>query len=107
ATSIGKNGISGGVEILLFENHTACECQPINDLPRLQEGLDNLQDGEEDLPSKSKCVLANQCHIPDCEYGLFNPESGYCPRRHDEDQRIHRRPNQLHHNHRWSHIERD
>ncbi|CAL1263012.1 unnamed protein product [Larinioides sclopetarius] len=153
STKIGKNGkISGGVEILLFENHTACECQPINDLPRLQEGHNNLQDGEEDLPSKSKCrecpvpftkrvyidgrcgcdcfdrqkpclrikrgraplseierrcVLANQCHIPDCEYGLFNTESGYCPRRHDEDQRINRRPNQLHHNHRWLHIERD
>ncbi|KAF8781455.1 Vascular endothelial growth factor A like protein [Argiope bruennichi] len=154
ALTIGKNGIStsNDVEKLLFQNHTACQCQPINDLPRLQDGLNNLQDGEEDPPSKSKCrecpvpftsrvykdgrcgcdcfdrqkpclrikrgreplseierrcVLANQCHIPDCEYGLFNPESGYCPRRHDEDQRIHRRPNQLHHNHRRIHLERD
>ncbi|GFV52764.1 vascular endothelial growth factor A [Trichonephila clavipes] len=152
---VDKTGLAGvnTIEKLLFQNHTACQCQPINNLPRIQDGLKNLQDGEEDPPVKSKCrecpvpftnriykdgrcgcdcfdrqkpclrikrgreplseierrcVLANQCHIPDCEYGLYNIESGYCPRRHDEDQRPHhRRQKQFHPNHRWTHLERD
>ncbi|GIY09854.1 vascular endothelial growth factor A [Caerostris darwini] len=153
--TIGKRGLTGmnGIEKLLFQNHTACQCQPINDLPRLQKDGSNLQDGKEGPPSKSKCkecpvpftnriykdgrcgcdcfdrqkpclrikrgreslspierrcVQAKQCHIPDCEYGLYDAQTGFCPRRHDEDQRTHqRRPNQLHHNHRWTHVERD
>lgn len=55
-----------------------------------------------------RCVEANHCHIPDCEYGLYDPKTGYCPRRHDEDQRIpHRRQNHRPSNHRWAFTERD
>ncbi|XP_015906486.1 uncharacterized protein [Parasteatoda tepidariorum] len=146
--SVGRNGGDSKVEKLLFQNHTSCHCQPINDMPRrLQEDENTPLDGDRDS-SKSKCrdcpvpfntriykdgrcgcdcfdrqkpclrikrgrdglseierrcVEANHCHIPECEYGAYDPISGYCPRRHDEAPR-HRRPTA---SHRWSFQERD
>lgn len=150
--TVGKVGfVDNRVEKLLFENHTACHCQQINDLPRLNDGRESTDEeesaptskcrecpvpftsrvyndgrcgcdcfdrqkpcirikrGREPLPDiERRCVEANHCHIPDCEYGLYDPRTGYCPRRHDEDQRIpHRRQYHGPSNHRWTFVERD
>lgn len=159
--SVGKHGISyktgNSIEQLLFVNHTACHCQPVNDLPRLQQDPDThrpqvgiqlettnndhrskcrecpvpftsrvyvdgrcgcdcfdrqrtclrIKRGRDPLPDvERRCVEANYCHNPDCEYGIFDPETGYCPRRHDESART--PPHRSHSSHhRWSFIERD
>ncbi|XP_054707672.1 uncharacterized protein LOC129217400 [Uloborus diversus] len=157
ALRVGKHGLSHGghnsFEKLLFVNHTACKCQLINDLPRLQDGSSDPLAGHEPKPKSKcrecpvpfssriykdgrcgcdcfdrqkpcikikrgkeplssierRCVEANQCHIPDCEYGMFNSATGYCPKRHDEDhRRPSRRPSQqVPPNHRWTFLERD
>ncbi|XP_035206341.1 uncharacterized protein LOC118181333 isoform X2 [Stegodyphus dumicola] len=149
--AVGKNGLSdSSIEKLLFVNHTACQCQPINDLPRIQQyspldgeepayktkcrecpvpftsriykdgrcGCDcfdrqkpclRIKRGREPLSEiERRCVEANHCHIPDCEYGLYSHRTGYCPKRHDEDQRpTHRRHHQPSSNQRWAFLERD
>uniref|UniRef100_A0A4Q8K2W0 U32-Liphistoxin-Lsp1a_1 n=1 Tax=Liphistius sp. SGP-2016 TaxID=1905180 RepID=A0A4Q8K2W0_9ARAC len=158
--TVGKQRVSSGmansVDRLLFVNHTACHCQPINYLPRMQTpevhhplvggqrgssshhslskchecpvpftqriysdgrcGCDcfdrqkpclRIKRGREPLPDiERRCVEANYCHVPDCEHGVFETSTGYCPRRHDEGSRLSMHRQHLS-THRWSFIERD
>ncbi|KAH6936994.1 hypothetical protein HPB50_025083 [Hyalomma asiaticum] len=202
----GEVGLRNSVTKLLFPNHTECECQPINDIPRtaarpsriahhsgehnkvslhapssedpdmtagsgmheelpsgpLKGGPPNLERplrgshapslpppelllllGAPPLPSpppphnnstnhnntgekthrrlgilgearprrKSRavrgCVETQDCHVPECEYGLYDVDSGRCPKRpdywpkHVADRKVHP------HSHRWQYFERD
>lgn len=143
-------GLSNAVEKLLFINHTECECQPINDVPRIQESP-HVSNKEQDHPVgytrcrdcpvpyakrnytdgrcacdcfdrhkpclkvkrgrealtevERRCIETHHCHIPECEYGEFDINTGRCPRKPDD---FHRPSNKrLAPNHRWTHIERD
>lgn len=61
----------------------------------------------------NRCVLTGKCNVPDCEYGVYDPEKGRCPKRPDhlgsKDGEGLRRPipNHKNPNHRWIYFERD
>ncbi|KAL1433003.1 hypothetical protein MTO96_001986 [Rhipicephalus appendiculatus] len=54
-----------------------------------------------------RCVETQDCHVPECEYGLYDVDSGRCPKRpdywpkHVADRKVHP------HSHRWQFFERD
>ncbi|XP_013794046.1 uncharacterized protein LOC106478078 [Limulus polyphemus] len=150
-------GIENAVEKLLFINHTECECQPINNQPRLKEDhrfasnnsherkLSDVQSskcqecpvpfnkreypdgrcscdcfdhqktclrikrGRDPLVDVEKrCVLAGYCHMPDCEYGPYDPIQGICPKRPENYARKnHKKRSHSSHYHRWAFFERD
>lgn len=173
----GEVGLRNSVSKLLFPNHTECECQPVNDIPRTAARPSRLaHSGEhnkvslhgpsaedpdltagsgmrEELPSgpikchncpdpfsrrlyedgrcscdcfekqkrclkikrgreplgdlARRCVETQDCHVPECEYGLYDVDSGRCPKRpdywpkHVADRKVHP------HSHRWQFFERD
>ncbi|KAK8787590.1 hypothetical protein V5799_022634 [Amblyomma americanum] len=173
----GEVGLRNSVTKLLFPNHTECECQPVNDIPRMAGRPSRLaHSGEhnkvslhapssedpdiaagsgmhEELPTgplkchncpdpfsrrlyedgrcscdcfekqkrclkikrgreplgdlARRCVETQDCHVPECEYGLYDVDSGRCPKRpdywpkHVADRRVHP------HSHRWQYFERD
>ncbi|KAL3209884.1 hypothetical protein MRX96_037691 [Rhipicephalus microplus] len=129
----GEVGLRNSVTKLLFPNHTECECQPVNDIPRMAARPSHIahHSGEhnkvslhapssedpdlaagsgmhEELPSGPlKCVETQDCHVPECEYGLYDVDSGRCPKRpdywpkHVADRKVHP------HSHRWQFFERD
>lgn len=179
----GEVGLRNSVTKLLFTNHTECECQPINDIPRtaprppkfaassrdpsnrlpvsLPIHPPSSDDSElvsgsgmhEEIPGaplkchncpepftrrsyddgrcscdcfekqkpclkikrgrdalgdlQRRCVETQECHVPECEYGLYDVETGRCPKRpdywpkHAEQRKVHP------HSHRWQFFERD
>ncbi|XP_055948892.1 uncharacterized protein LOC129981878 [Argiope bruennichi] len=82
-----------------FDRHRPCI--------RIKRGRDALPDAER------RCVLAGKCNVPDCDYGIYDPENGRCPRRPDHETfkgMEHGRrplPNSKNPNHRWLYFERD
>ncbi|EEC09624.1 conserved hypothetical protein, partial [Ixodes scapularis] len=118
----GEVGLRNSVTKLLFTNHTECECQPINDIPRTaprppkfaassrdpsnrlppftrrsyddgrcscdcfekQKPCLKIKRGRDALGDlQRRCVETQECHVPECEYGLYDVETGRCPKRPD------------------------
>lgn len=54
--TVGKHGFDyrghNSIEKLLFVNHTACQCQLINDLPRIEDGRENLDEEQPTVKPK-------------------------------------------------------
>nr|XP_042912433.1 uncharacterized protein LOC107453542 [Parasteatoda tepidariorum] len=81
-----------------FDRHKPCI--------RIKRGREALSDGER------RCVLAGHCHIPECDYGSYDPDRGRCPKRPDYDgfkgnDGKRPTPNHKNPNHRWTYFERD
>ncbi|XP_076332418.1 uncharacterized protein LOC143237252 isoform X1 [Tachypleus tridentatus] len=78
-----------------FHHHKPCL--------RIKRGRDPLSDIEK------RCVRAQKCHIPDCEFGQYNYLTGKCPKRpRTHNKRNNRRDyNKQNHYQRWAFFERD
>ncbi|XP_064481481.1 uncharacterized protein LOC135394596 [Ornithodoros turicata] len=186
----GEVGFRNSVSKLLFTNHTECECQPINDIPRsssrhskavvtqqynqhsntlpialplqspaepltttsLQDVNSTVEPPSPDLTSllkchkcpkpfarrlyedsrcscdcfekhkpclrikrgrdilgelQRRCVEIQECHVPECEYGLYDVETGRCPKKPDHLPKHVEQRRQHPYSHRWQFLERD
>lgn len=76
-----------------FEKHKPCL--------RIKRGRGILGD------LQRRCVETQECHVPECEYGLYDVDSGRCPKRPDYLPKHLEQRRQHPHSHRWQFIERD
>ncbi|XP_029644105.1 platelet-derived growth factor subunit A isoform X1 [Octopus sinensis] len=108
------------VEVRKFMNHTECECKEIIKLPgcrkecphpfqKVRNGLECvcdcrndqrncllIKDGMKPLNEHSLvCIKRRQCQRPNCRYGYFDVNTGYCPLLQLGNQRKNRRRNRL------------
>ncbi|KAM7291309.1 uncharacterized protein ISCGN_027882 [Ixodes scapularis] len=84
------------------DGRCSCDCfekqKPCLKIKRGRDALGDLQ---------RRCVETQECHVPECEYGLYDVETGRCPKRpdywpkHAEQRKVHP------HSHRWQFFERD
>lgn len=93
------------VEVRQFMNHTECECKEIIGLPGCRQSCPSpfkktrvglkcecectkhhqncllIKDGLKPLHERSLvCIKNRDCQRPNCRYGFFNVNTGFCPR---------------------------
>lgn len=82
------------------DGRCACDCfDRQRPCLRIKRGRETMQESER------RCVETGKCHVPECEYGTFDPLLGRCPRKPEDHQRRNHH-NQKNH-HRWTFFERD
>lgn len=76
-----------------FDRHKPCL--------KIKRGRDPLHEVER------RCVEAAHCHIPECEYGLYDYDTGRCPKKPDNYKKPPEGKEYHNHHHRWNFFERD